>query len=720
MIRAFVSSTFRDLKDHRAYVIERLERSGIFVDPMEKWSAAGDEPKDLSTERVKECELFILLVGFRRGHVPEGDIRDAIKGEQRRSITQLEYDEARRLGLKPLVFVADEEANWPPAEIAALKDDPETARWRSELLEHKTVGKFTPHPESIDVDAAVSRWLQERASGAQMEDPGTADEGTAAIDIRVYSNSDGALIVWRSRQRIDGCLGYALHRRVLGTAGITDEMVSTFLGSPGEQTKELATPAPSHRRPIQRFRWFDREQREVRYRVVPVMGTPGDVFEADGPHRGSAWTRWVTPRTGQNPECRAFFNHVHSTQASARAFGREGTGDEDTLAKKLRQGRSDLRSYLGGGLRRAILGLLDAARMTDQRIYAALSDLDDPDVVARVANLGKNVHLLLGPRSARQAGKGHSRSDSRAKLCRQLRDKCVQVYERRQAGAGLIRSNFAVLCDRWGSPMRVLSGSAAWTIRALCLRRNNGILLDSVPLARAYLDRWEYLLGTRNTKVRQGHGGKAGPAHVREHGMSITGWNSPIPDKADLRDVKRLIRGARQGVLFLANARHFEETLMPEILLLVRDKDLFIEGLTWSPGRGRSRIQYTYYVGEKQDFTLQSSSEHPIDSTIVLVDPFGPHPVVMTGSHDLSSESSAKKESDLLIIENVPGLAAEYAVHLLGLFDHYKFRHVLVVVQKMARLSLAPDDAWQDRYFKGDKRREFNFLFGSLSPGLDL
>jgi Domain of unknown function (DUF4062) len=94
MIRAFVSSTFSDLKDHRAYVIERLERSGIFVDPMEKWAAAGDEPKDLSTERVKACQLCVLLVGFRRGHVPEGGAM---------SIAQMEYAEALRYGLEVLV-----------------------------------------------------------------------------------------------------------------------------------------------------------------------------------------------------------------------------------------------------------------------------------------------------------------------------------------------------------------------------------------------------------------------------------------------------------------------------------------------------------------------------------------------------------------------------------------------------------------------------------------
>lgn len=45
MIRAFVSSTYVDLKAHRAYVIGRLTAAGIFVDPMEKWSAASNAPR---------------------------------------------------------------------------------------------------------------------------------------------------------------------------------------------------------------------------------------------------------------------------------------------------------------------------------------------------------------------------------------------------------------------------------------------------------------------------------------------------------------------------------------------------------------------------------------------------------------------------------------------------------------------------------------------------
>ncbi len=201
--------------------------------------------------------------------------------------------------------------------------------------------------------------------------------------------------------------------------------------------------------------------------------------------------------------------------------------------------------------------------------------------------------------------------------------------------------------------------------------------------------------------------------------MSITLWNTPIPDNADLRDASRLIRSARQGVLFLVNAKRVADALISDILGLQEDKDLLIEGILWSGGGGRrGRFQYEDQVIKQRRFLSLSFAGPEIDSTIVLVDPFGPHPVVITGSHDLSAESSAKDDSDLLIIENAPGLAAEYAVHLIGLFDHYRWQYFAATRSRASFIGLSSTDAWQRRFFKGTKRSEFNFLFGSLSPGL--
>lgn len=112
--RAFVSSTFKDLKDHRAHVILALRRAGVSVDPMEDWTADSDEPKKFSQKRVEGCHLCILLVGFRRGHVPEGE---------KLSITQLEYQAAVKLGTDVLVFMPKEDAPWP-RQFDALDKDP--------------------------------------------------------------------------------------------------------------------------------------------------------------------------------------------------------------------------------------------------------------------------------------------------------------------------------------------------------------------------------------------------------------------------------------------------------------------------------------------------------------------------------------------------------------------------------------------------------------------
>jgi hypothetical protein len=101
--KAFVSSTYIDLKDHRAHVITSLQNAGFFVDPMENWTADNDEPKKFSQDRLADCDLCVLLVAFRRGYVPDDEIR---------SITQLEYDAAMAQGIDVLVLQIDDNAKW--------------------------------------------------------------------------------------------------------------------------------------------------------------------------------------------------------------------------------------------------------------------------------------------------------------------------------------------------------------------------------------------------------------------------------------------------------------------------------------------------------------------------------------------------------------------------------------------------------------------------------
>jgi len=150
--KAFISSTFEDHKRYRKFVITALRRAGLSVDPMEEWTAATAAPKHFSQERLDGCDLCVLLVGFRRGHIPAGETS---------SITQLEYRAAIASGIDVLVFVLAEGTRWP-REFNELRSDPGIRQWRAELQESKGVGFFGVEPRSIKIEPALARWIAEK------------------------------------------------------------------------------------------------------------------------------------------------------------------------------------------------------------------------------------------------------------------------------------------------------------------------------------------------------------------------------------------------------------------------------------------------------------------------------------------------------------------------------------------------------------------------------
>ena len=151
--RAFVSSTFEDLRQHREFVIAALRRSGLIVDPMEDWTAESDEPKRCVAARVADCDLCVLLVARRRGFVPDGE---------KDSITQLEYRAALKKGIDVLVFLLRDGCPWNP-EYCDEESNEELKAWRTELEKHQIVSYFETEPNTVDVGPAVARWIARKS-----------------------------------------------------------------------------------------------------------------------------------------------------------------------------------------------------------------------------------------------------------------------------------------------------------------------------------------------------------------------------------------------------------------------------------------------------------------------------------------------------------------------------------------------------------------------------
>jgi hypothetical protein len=180
--RAFVSSTFVDLKDHRAHVISSLRKAGFAVDPMEDWTADSDEPKKFSQDRLNGCDLCVLLIAFRREYVPDGETL---------SITQLEYEAALRLGIDILPFMLEENAPWF-RNFDELEKDPEIKRWRGELQKRHGVQPFNLEPLSIDMIGPLTRWVEKKNRQGQVQAPTTGTPSNVPLKITWDIGKDGS------------------------------------------------------------------------------------------------------------------------------------------------------------------------------------------------------------------------------------------------------------------------------------------------------------------------------------------------------------------------------------------------------------------------------------------------------------------------------------------------------------------------------------------------
>lgn len=182
MLRAYVSSTYKDLRTHRTRVAEVLRRLNLLDVAMEHYGADERQPTERCIGDVSNCDIYICLVAWRYGYVPEEDNPD------HRSITELEYEAAVRQGVDALVFLADEQAPWSPALID--HDRTLVEAFRERLSAERSPDRFTSEDDlAARVTQAVMDWRQ-RHDAPTPHTKGLALDGYASALRRRYGTLD--------------------------------------------------------------------------------------------------------------------------------------------------------------------------------------------------------------------------------------------------------------------------------------------------------------------------------------------------------------------------------------------------------------------------------------------------------------------------------------------------------------------------------------------------
>ena len=159
-LRVYLSSTFEDLKAYRVAVFDALEKAGLDVARMEAYTAADERPLDLCLRDVANSDILVGIYAWRYGYEPPEDHGNP----EGRSITELEYRQAERSGLRKLVFLAhpDTEEEWDPrfrdSSTGAGENGSKLRRSRDELSAERTASFFrTPAELAMLVLAAIMR-----------------------------------------------------------------------------------------------------------------------------------------------------------------------------------------------------------------------------------------------------------------------------------------------------------------------------------------------------------------------------------------------------------------------------------------------------------------------------------------------------------------------------------------------------------------------------------
>jgi phosphatidylserine/phosphatidylglycerophosphate/cardiolipin synthase-like enzyme len=575
--------------------------------------------------------------------------------------------------------------------------------------------------------------------------------------LAVYANSDMATIAWMTDAPIPGCRGFAIERGARGPKGdARDGFINTWVGFKGGK-HTAGESRPSTVWPVQRYLWSDYVVsfgQQIRYRVIPMVG-PGDKLQKAPAAQWSSWSSWVTVGTSKTKGFHAYFNRgIIPSQFMARQADKQNKFKQ-LLQQNINDPKSGIRKFLSGTLRVQLIDLLSKAQSAGVNVHAALYELNDPELIAALKSLGGNCSLILASGAYKSANKkkGTPAVPDENKNCRVdlKKNSKVQVFDRLVKSPHFAHNKFVVFSDPSGKPEKVWTGSTNWTVTGLCTQTNNGLLIDDAQIAVGYRRRWEAL---KDAKAAYPKTLAADGSKVATHSLDrarIRAWNVPCQKYVDLVDAKKYISAAKQGIVFLmfnpgkGDGKRKQNALIQDILAL-NTKELFIEGvLNQDPGGSKDpMIQLTHKGQQLPPLSVpailpknlqraatgwfKSTFQYNmvmIHSKVIVIDPLGRNPVVMTGSHNLGPKASASNDDNLVIIENAPELATEYAVYVMNIYGHYKWifnEYLRSHGASDAEKKTSPqydgnqdNDIWQHWYLAGSNLREMEFWLGKLS-----
>ncbi len=355
-------------------------------------------------------------------------------------------------------------------------------------------------------------------------------------------------------------------------------------------------------------------------------------------------------------------------------------------------------------------------------------DLNEPDIIRRLVGLGSRLRLFLDDSTTHRDDP--SRPDARPALETGAASAILA------AGGQVRRGHFARLAHSKvfigrlnGVPMRLLAGSANFSVRGLYVQANNVLVFESPDVAALFASAFEraWASPTGSSAFR------GDPISRSWHPLAIPAVApgavafSPHTDSdLSLEPVLESINAANSSVLFAVMDLSGGGDVLKALRDIADRQDVFSYGITQSskdfalykPGSRRGiRIPFAYlsaHVPAPFRAEWDGGFGQVIHHKFVVVDFNGDDPVVYTGSSNLARGGEEQNGDNLLELHG-GSIASLYAVEAVRQIDHYHFRASMLHATVDEPLVLrGPDQwhAWVDPYYDpGDLKSVDRRLF---------
>lgn len=557
------------------------------------------------------------------------------------------------------------------------------------------------------------------------------------LTVRVIAGTHAALLAFDLAEgRRENCLGFSIERTDVETGD--RRWLPNSLRFKTDPDAQWVTTA---RAPLQKFRWGDyttEPGRLYRYRVVARYGTPAEVLatgkDAERPGAfdliGGGVTLEVRTEDNRRPDTQVFFNRgAAASQAYVRKFG---DNDPEAIPEAL--------TWLSRGLEEALVAFIARADGPGFALHGCVYEFEKKTPIQALVQAkarGVAVEIVYHARPL-----GNTREDNEKAIA----DNGVDFASPRAAkpDGAIMHNKYLVLLrktDAGLEPAAVWTGGTNWTDGGVYGQLNVGHAVFDPQVALRYEAGFQLLKTDPDAATSRARNGQITPVPQPPQRVSLSHGITPLfsPQAGD--DMLELYADicASAKVLMVSAPFSLHKRIRDVLVSPTNDAMRFlladkagsfggeIDVINADPGNAaavavvfrNSKLNAFQERKLARDRGLADESFHHagihIHSKIILADPFGADPVLVTGSANFSSNSTNTNDSNVLVFRGDTAVADIYAADFMRMFEHYWFRSKEAAKTKEADakgvaldqvFALADTDAWSARYFVAGSREE--------------